>query len=623
MIRNRDSRLSCRNQPVGEDMRFTKSLSFSISLLLIVIVTLLVALLFYNNLYAMNVVRNQVVQSYRDLLPRYVEKQDDALSEIQNYLIRTLNHTAENADIRNYNSYPKNSDTYFLSASNLFLRLSRDINSYAYADILFVYSERNESIVSFSSDAAREIPDIDNMLRASVAISSAVFTTSRWQITRLNGVPGLMCMSSDGAGSYMGAWVNLNRLLNAKTFSDEDSSRGMIVISGDRHTYIGTENLKNLNRLVALAENFFEGTPQTVMAPGSTLRYLLIAEKSKKTDLYFIEAIEERTLLNNLPSFQIMIYILPVVMIILFILYLAFLQRIIIMPIHSLTRGMGAISRGNMKVMLPEIGAEEIRFVIRSFNEMVSQIETLRIDVYEKQLQTQQADIETKKAELRSMQLQINPHFFANSLNIIYSLSAIRDYQTIQKMALLLSRYFRYIMLSAEGLTELRNEVSFVRDYLEIQKLRFTKRLHFTISMDPRCEIFLIPPLTIQPFVENAIVHGFTDPVKGLDIKVEIEPEASGGPDDFTIRISDNGKGFSEAQLEAFSDPGSIQAGSYSHIGIWNVQSRLTMTYGKTASLHLTNCPEGGACILIRLSAKVALPSPIPAMTAEPQEMSR
>ena len=505
-------------------MRFTKSLSFSISLLLFVIVTLLVALLFYNNLYAMNVVRNQVVQSYRDLLPRYVEKQDDALSEIQNYLIRTLNHTAENADIRNYNSYPRNSDTYFLSAGNLFLRLSRDINSYAYADILFVYSERNESIVSFSSAAAREIPDIDNMLRASVAISSAVFTTSRWQITRLNGVPGLMCMSSDGAGSYMGAWVNLNRLLNAKTFSDADSSRGMIVISGDRHTYVGTKNLKNLNRLVALAEHFFEGTPQTVMAPGSTLRYLLIAEKSKKTDLYFIEAI---------------------------------------------------------------------------------------------------AEIDTKKAELRSMQLQINPHFFANSLNIIYSLSAIRDYQTIQKMALLLSRYFRYIMLSAEGLTELRNEVSFVRDYLEIQKLRFTKRLHFSISMDHRCEMLMIPPLTIQPFVENAIVHGFTDPVKGLDIRIVIAPEASGGPDDFTICISDNGKGFSEAQLEVFSDPDSLQAGSCSHIGIWNVQSRLTMTYGKTATLHLTNGPEGGACVLIRLSAKSALPSTAPAITADPQEMSR
>ncbi len=599
-------------------MRFTKNLSFSISLLLIVIVSLLVALLFYNNWYAMKVVRNQVVQSYRDLLPRYVEKQDDALSEIQNYLIRTLNHTAENADIRSFSNAPKDSDAYYLSASNLFLQLSRDINSYSYADILFVYAQSNEGVVSFSSNMARKIPDIDNVLRASVQISSAVFTTSHWQISYLNGVPGLMCMSSDGAGSYMGAWVDLNRLLSAKSFSDADSSRGMIVISGDRLTYIGTKNLKDLNRLVDLAENFFEGSPRTVMAPGSTLRYLLIAEKSRKTDLYYIEAIEERTLLNNLPSFQIMIFILPLGMIILFILYLAYLQRIIIRPIHSLTRGMGAISRGNMRVILPEIGAEEIRFVIRSFNEMVLQIETLRIDVYERQLQTQQAEIEMKKAELRSMQLQINPHFFANSLNIIYSLSAIRDYQTIQKMALLLSRYFRYIMISGEGLTELRNELAFVQDYLEIQKLRFTKRLNFTIRTDPRFELSLIPPLIIQPFVENAIVHGFSDPVKGLEIWVETEPDAFGGDEDYVIRISDNGKGFTEAQLEAFSDPEFIRTGSSSHIGIWNVQSRLGMMYGTTASLHLTNRPGSGACILIRLSSHQSFPSNMSAKTADP-----
>jgi two-component system sensor histidine kinase YesM len=138
-------------------------------------------------------------------------------------------------------------------------------------------------------------------------------------------------------------------------------------------------------------------------------------------------------------------------MILAFLLYLAYIQRIIITPMHRLTRGMGALGKGNMRVTLPESGADEMRYLIRSFNDMTTQLETLRIENYEKRLQAQHAELETKKAELRSMQLQINPHFFANSLNIIYSLSAIRDYQTIQQMALLLSRYFRYIMRSDEA----------------------------------------------------------------------------------------------------------------------------------------------------------------------------
>ena len=81
-------------------MYFVKTLSFSISLLSIVLVTILVSILFFNNIYAMNVVRDQVITSYRELLPRYVEKQDDNLADIQNYLIRTLNHAAENADFQ-------------------------------------------------------------------------------------------------------------------------------------------------------------------------------------------------------------------------------------------------------------------------------------------------------------------------------------------------------------------------------------------------------------------------------------------------------------------------------------------------------------------------------------------
>jgi two-component system sensor histidine kinase YesM len=93
-------------------MRFTKTISFSISLLLIIIVVGLLAMLFYNNLYAMNVVRNQVVQSYRDLLPRYVEKQDDNLSDVQDHLIRSLNHNTEIPELKALGAAAPQSDAY-------------------------------------------------------------------------------------------------------------------------------------------------------------------------------------------------------------------------------------------------------------------------------------------------------------------------------------------------------------------------------------------------------------------------------------------------------------------------------------------------------------------------------
>ena len=600
-------------------MYFMKTLSFSISLLSIVLVTILVSILFFNNIYAMNVVRDQVITSYRELLPRYVEKQDDNLADIQNYLIRSLNHISENEDIRAFNSNDRSSDGYYMAASNLFLKLSRDIITYSYADILFVYSENNDALVSYASSSAMRDLDIDDNLKDLVKAQSATFLSSRWEVTLFDGVPGLLCMSTDGDGSLMGSWVDMTRLLNSEKVNTE-SGRGMIAISGDGRTYVGTPNLPNLKRMVELARVFFEGTPQSVTAPNSTLGYLLIVEKSTKSNLYFVEAIEERTLMSSLPTFQNMIYLLPVAIFVVFLIYFAYLQRIIVQPMHSLTRGMSALGRGNVRIKLPETGADEIRFVIRSFNNMASQIETLRIENYENQLQAQQLDLEAKKAELRSMQMQINPHFFANSLNIIYSLSAIRDYQSIQKMALLLSRYFRYIMVSGSGNTEMRNEAAFVGDYLEIQKLRFTKRLHHTLHLDDTCRSVPIPPLTIQPFVENAIVHGFRDAATVLRIEVDIVRDAFG----CRITILDNGCGFSEAQLAAFHDDAWRNTASANHIGIRNVHSRLNMSYGEEASLILCNRPEGGACVEIRIPAPEPelLPAPDPELHASPERLS-
>ena len=455
--------------------------------------------------------------------------------------------------------------------------------------------------------------DIDDNLKDLVEAQSATFISSRWEVTLFDGVPGLLCMSSDGDGGFMGAWVDMTRLLNSET-ARTDSGRGMIAISGDGRTYVGTPNLPNLKRMVELARVFFEGTPQSVTTPNSTLGYMLIVEKSTKSNLYFVEAIEERTLMSSLPTFQNMIYLLPVAIFVVFLVYFAYLQRIIVQPMHSLTRGMSALGRGNVRIKLPETGADEIRFVIRSFNNMASQIESLRIENYENQLQAQQLDLEAKKAELRSMQMQINPHFFANSLNIIYSLSAIRDYQSIQKMALLLSRYFRYIMASGSGSTEMQKEAAFVGDYLEIQKLRFTKRLQYTLQLDDTCKDVPIPPLTIQPFVENAIVHGFRDAATVLQIEVSIVRDMNG----CRITILDNGRGFSELQLAAFHDAEWRNTASASHIGIRNVHTRLRMSYGDDASLTLGNRPEGGACIEIRIPTPELEAYPVPGQHPEP-----
>ncbi len=104
--------------------------------------------------------------------------------------------------------------------------------------------------------------------------------------------------------------------------------------------------------------------------------------------------------------------------------------------------------------------------VNHTFNGMMEQIQELRIHVYEEQLNKQ-------KAELQHLQLQINPHFFMNSLNIIYNLALVKNYALIQEMAISLVQYFRYMFRSNLTFLPLKDELQHIRNYIRIQELRF------------------------------------------------------------------------------------------------------------------------------------------------------
>ncbi|WP_299062835.1 histidine kinase [uncultured Polaribacter sp.] len=178
------------------------------------------------------------------------------------------------------------------------------------------------------------------------------------------------------------------------------------------------------------------------------------------------------------------------------------------------------------------------------------------------------------KAELKSLQSQINPHFLYNSLNSIASLAPIDAIKT-QKMAHSLSDLFKYsINRKDKKMSTIKDEIEMVKSYLEIEKIRFGERLQFNIKVDNEIENYEIPLFLIQPLVENAVKHGISQNEGKGKIGLKIDKIAN----ELKISVSDNGPNFPE--------------GLVSGHGLQTVYDLLRLSYGENASLNWTNTPK-------------------------------
>ncbi|MDD7915295.1 sensor histidine kinase [Polaribacter ponticola] len=185
------------------------------------------------------------------------------------------------------------------------------------------------------------------------------------------------------------------------------------------------------------------------------------------------------------------------------------------------------------------------------------------------------------KAELKSLQAQINPHFLYNSLNSIASLAPI-DAEKTQKMAHSLSDLFKYsINRKNENTGTIKEEIEMVKTYLEIEKIRFDKHLQFTIDVDKTLENYKIPLFLIQPLVENAVKHGISKNVDAGKINIKIQKNN----DEIFISVNDNGPNFPDGLLSGH--------------GLQTVYDLLRLNYDDKASLNWANTPQKAITITI------------------------
>jgi hypothetical protein len=183
------------------------------------------------------------------------------------------------------------------------------------------------------------------------------------------------------------------------------------------------------------------------------------------------------------------------------------------------------------------------------------------------------------QAELRALQSQINPHFLFNSLNTLYG-TIPRDAADARRMALSLAEVFRYFLQSNRTFVPLTEEIQIIQAYLQIESLRLGNRLKTEIAVDESAGRALIPVLSIQPLIENAVKYGVAPRLGPGTVRLRVRTV----PDGVKIEVSDDGGGFQQGERKGTRTGG---------VGLENVRQRLKLCFGPPADLIIASTDHG------------------------------
>jgi len=306
-----------------------------------------------------------------------------------------------------------------------------------------------------------------------------------------------------------------------------------------------------------------------------------------------IETLKQQ-LNEQLKSFLILC--VGVVMIIAFSVIVAamLISNSIIRPIRKLCDLTGQIAEGDFQVRASVDTSDEIAVLAGSVNDMTENLEVMVNQIKED-------EGKMRRAELRLLQEQINPHFLYNTLDTIVWLIESNASDKAVNMVVSLSDFFRLVLSRGKEDITIREEEQHIRSYLEIQQARYHDILEYEIQIDPAIYDYKILKLTLQPLVENSLYHG----IKYKRAKGKIWISGHKKEDNIYLTVKDNGVGMERSALEKLRLEISRPCKeTESGFGLANVNERIQMTFGKEYGMSLHSVKGEGTRIDIVIPAE-------------------
>lgn len=261
--------------------------------------------------------------------------------------------------------------------------------------------------------------------------------------------------------------------------------------------------------------------------------------------------------------------------------------------ISSLAKQMAASRKGRLVSMPAPSVHDEVGELIETYNYMTARMSELM----EQQKETAE---ELRIAEFNSLQAQINPHFLYNTMDMINWMALKGRTTEISSTVQQLARFYKLTLSRKSNYMSLEEELEHVSIYVELQNMRFENAFDFVVDIPDELLLFQIPKLTLQPIVENCIIHGILEKEdkKGTIVITGWRDNA-----DYCLLISDDGVGIPPDRLPSILQGRKVGHSRGTNIAVYNTHKRLKILYGESYGLHYTSEVGHGTEVLVRIPA--------------------
>ena len=395
----------------------------------------------------------------------------------------------------------------------------------------------------------------------------------------------LAILRLDFPESYLNEAINPNNFDNALTFLVSDETNRLVSLSS-----ASTESLyRELTLSRPVPDSDTLDSWHRYRLDGTD--YFVIRQTLPSYPLTLITMLPSKSLLSEYYLPRNFTFLIGGILLVLCLFLSTVLAKTMSGRIIRLTSRMKQVKKGEL-ISLPSSiikGKDEIGELTSTYNYMIHAME----DLIEKEYLLGQ---ETKNAELKILQAQINPHFLYNTLDMIQWFAEEGMLSQIEESVSSLATFYRLSLSNGKEFISLREEMEHVRSYIRLQRLRFPDTFLYEEELDEGLLDYLLPKTTLQPLVENAITHGLQESKRipgHLLIKIEKEEGKN-----IRIRILDDGAGMKKPPRTT-PNGGTSRENSGHGFGIPNVSSRLTLLYGPGYGVVFEqNIPEGTIAIV-------------------------
>ncbi len=543
------------------------SISMKLIFLILMTVVPIVCLAIYNNNQARSVLLDQVNSTRTNMLHSYVDQIDNQLNTALSFVINMVTYETDPQVI----ALKRNKNDPQYAKRRLSSEMSEKILINNYIDGFFLRISDRTDQTTFISSTNWQHPSTpnDNLETFIQSRIDSGYPHAHWQLCKIDNTEYLFVMADNGSNIWAGAYVTISSLLSHLSTDD---------ISGSQLQFVAAENMDDFTQTL-------------------TSSYQCISVQLSSADILLTEVFPQSEILRTLPFMQKYTLLISIIIIVLFCILMLCIRDIVSKPLLNLSNAMKEIQAGNLEYRIQKSrNSAEIELVNRTFNQMVDDIQKLKIGIYEEQIKVQ-------KFQLYNLQMQIKPHFLINSLNMVYNLIETSQLTLANRLIQFSIDYFRYMVKVDKDLVPLNEEIDHIKAYLSIQSIRYTNQFSYNIEIEPLISDMQVPPVMLQTFVENSIKYALSFR-KQLHINIKITAFEKNYFPYARFVISDNGEGYTDDLLDKLNCGAKIIKKDGMHTGIRNTIQRIKILFGSETSYHFYN--DSGAVAEIILPATFA-----------------